>query len=618
MPRRLQRAIDAGLVRVTGSNVRFTHPLYRSVLYANASRARRHAVHRRLAELTGDLEERARHLALSAEGSDASIASALDDAAALARDRGAPDAAADLLEHAIRLTPSTAVAERRRRSLRAADERFVAGDLGAAERHAREALRLSAPGDERADALRHIAALELERGAAVDARRSLEDAGAEPGVGPRTSAGVRRDLAELIVRSGDLSEAERYAQTAVGEAERTGDRAMVLDARATRARVAILRGEADALLDSAMVADAHEPGPAADRLGLVLAEGQIVIGRHREARERLDLLHATALVRGDEPARRASLLRLAELNLRDGEWERAESLASEAGSLADVFGLSRALDSGLLAYAAALMGREPECRAAAGPGLQGEGEDRRALLWSLGALGVLELSLGKIDAALGYLRRVGAAVTEMGLREPALLPFLSDEAEALAIAGEHEAAAARIAWLAERGEELHRASAIAAAQRCRSILLAEAGRLAEALASAGSAVDTYENLPLPFERGRSLLTLGMLRRRDRQKRDARDALERALALFQSLGAGIWADRTRAELNRISGRRASLTELTESETRVAQLAAAGRTNQEIARTLSMSVRTVEGHLSHVYGKLGLRSRTELAIFFQTPD
>jgi DNA-binding CsgD family transcriptional regulator len=62
----------------------------------------------------------------------------------------------------------------------------------------------------------------------------------------------------------------------------------------------------------------------------------------------------------------------------------------------------------------------------------------------------------------------------------------------------------------------------------------------------------------------------------------------------------------------------VTELTESEARVARLAAAGRTNQEIARTLSMSVRTVEGHLSHVYAKLGLRSRTELAVFFERGD
>jgi DNA-binding CsgD family transcriptional regulator len=123
---------------------------------------------------------------------------------------------------------------------------------------------------------------------------------------------------------------------------------------------------------------------------------------------------------------------------------------------------------------------------------------------------------------------------------------------------------------------------------------------------------------LPFERARSLLTLGTLRRRDRQKRAAREALESSLALFGSLGAAIWAERARDELARISGRRAAAEELTDAELRVVRLAAAGRTNREIARTLSVSVRTVEGHLSHAYAKLGLRSRTELAVFFEPTD
>jgi DNA-binding CsgD family transcriptional regulator len=142
--------------------------------------------------------------------------------------------------------------------------------------------------------------------------------------------------------------------------------------------------------------------------------------------------------------------------------------------------------------------------------------------------------------------------------------------------------------------------------------------LGPALVEAGSAVERSAELPLPFERARSLLTLGTLRRRDRQKRAAREALESSLALFGSLGAAIWAERVRDELARISGRRAAAEELTDAELRVVRLAAAGRTNREIARTLSVSVRTVEGHLSHAYAKLGLRSRTELAVFFEPTD
>ena len=102
-----------------------------------------------------------------------------------------------------------------------------------------------------------------------------------------------------------------------------------------------------------------------------------------------------------------------------------------------------------------------------------------------------------------------------------------------------------------------------------------------------------------------------MRRQAQQKKAAREALEQALAIFEELGARLWAEKARAELRRISGRRDASDELTETERRVAELAAHGRTNKEIAAQLFMGVSTVEAHLSHVYRKLGVRSRTDLA-------
>jgi DNA-binding CsgD family transcriptional regulator len=114
----------------------------------------------------------------------------------------------------------------------------------------------------------------------------------------------------------------------------------------------------------------------------------------------------------------------------------------------------------------------------------------------------------------------------------------------------------------------------------------------------------------PFGRARALLALGGVRRRQRQKRLARTALDAALESFEALGAATWVARTRDELGRLGGRR-RMDDLSPSERRVAELVAEGRTNREIASALFLSERTVASHLTHVYGKLGIRSRTELA-------
>jgi DNA-binding CsgD family transcriptional regulator len=113
-----------------------------------------------------------------------------------------------------------------------------------------------------------------------------------------------------------------------------------------------------------------------------------------------------------------------------------------------------------------------------------------------------------------------------------------------------------------------------------------------------------------------MLALGVVRRRERQKRAARDALEAALAGFEQLGAATWIAKARGELGRIGGRTRS-EGLTAAERRVAALVAEGRTNKEVAAALFLGERTVETHLTHVYAQLGVRSRTELARMYR-PD
>ena len=150
------------------------------------------------------------------------------------------------------------------------------------------------------------------------------------------------------------------------------------------------------------------------------------------------------------------------------------------------------------------------------------------------------------------------------------------------------------------------------------MLAASEGDLAGAVTEARRALDELEGYVYPFERGRVLLALGSALRSSHQKAPARTTLEDALAIFDELGARLWAEKTRAELGRISGRRpAASDDLTEAEHQVASLAASGHSNKQIAASLHMAVSTVEAHLSRVYRKLDVH-RAELATRLSAMD
>jgi DNA-binding CsgD family transcriptional regulator len=147
--------------------------------------------------------------------------------------------------------------------------------------------------------------------------------------------------------------------------------------------------------------------------------------------------------------------------------------------------------------------------------------------------------------------------------------------------------------------------------RCRGLLAAQAGAVDEAMAHYEEALTLHRQVELPLDRGRTLLALGAAQRRLKRRREARETLEEGLAVFERIGASLWAERARVELKRISGRAAKPGALTPSEERVAALVAEGKTNREVAAALFLSERTVEGHLSHVFAKLGIKHRAEVA-------
>ena len=143
------------------------------------------------------------------------------------------------------------------------------------------------------------------------------------------------------------------------------------------------------------------------------------------------------------------------------------------------------------------------------------------------------------------------------------------------------------------------------------MIRAATGDVPGGLADLCRARDVTRALVRPFELGRTLLALGTVQRRARQRRDARTSLEAALACFERVGSPLWAAHAQQELDRIGGRAASRDELTPHEQRIAELVATGSTNREVAAALFVSVHTIEAALTRIYAKFRIRSRTELA-------
>ena len=226
------------------------------------------------------------------------------------------------------------------------------------------------------------------------------------------------------------------------------------------------------------------------------------------------------------------------------------------------------------------------------------------MITGVGALGRLELALGHLEPAAGLLRDLPGELHALGVRDP-MLPVWADAIEASIAVGELDRARSYLDTYQADARRLASPWARAAAARCGGLLAGAEGDVTAALSSFDRALAELERHPYPLERGRTLLCLGVVRRQAQQKRAAREALERALAIFEELGARLWAEKARAELKRISGRAPAPGQLTETERRVAELAARGRSNKEIAAELYMGVSTVEAHLSHVYRKLGVR-------------
>jgi DNA-binding CsgD family transcriptional regulator len=566
-----------------------------------------------------DPEERARHRALSSTKPSAEVADEVEDAAAHATQRGAPGTAAELLELATRLTEDAHDA--RRRSLAAARGHFAAGDVGRS-RELLEALLLERPpGGERCDVLLALAEAredDLTAGLALY-EEALREAQRDP---PRLARAYAL-MSMVEFNRGDLRGALRHARQSLAQAEQVGDPHLLVETIACVALWETWHGGATlGLLERGLALEHQLDEPPLTYLSPAFVRGLRLMYADRVDESRAALEHALARAgeRGDEAARGNCLFHLAELEWRAGRWVAALERAEETLEFVEQSGLEQETSAALFARAliSASLGRIAEARADAqrGIALSKAVGDETFRIQSTTVLGILELSLGNAAEAGRLLSPLWDLLASRGHREPTAYPVLPNAIEALVASGDLAEAARLLAQLEEAGREFDSPWALATAARCRGLLAAARSDFDAALSHLEQALAEHERLPNPLERGRTLLALGIVHRRRKEKRAAREALDAAIAIFDDLPAPLWAGRARAERARIGGRVAT-GELTETERQIAELVAQGRSNKEVAARLFITARTVEGHLTRIYEKLGVISRAELAHRLPTP-
>jgi DNA-binding CsgD family transcriptional regulator len=463
--------------------------------------------------------------------------------------------------------------------------------------------------------LARVLSVEGDQRRAVElAASALSEPDAEDAV--RIDAALGLAWGKLYLRE-DLEQGARSAALAAELAERSGHRTLLANSLSARGvlEAALGRGQAEATFEAALAVHAvADPArvirsPEFDRsLFLIWTD------RCAEAADLLRSFHVAAVEVGEEGsiALTAAQRGLAEYGL--GHWPEASALATEAYELALQTGErpQQALALSVRALVRASEGREAEARADAGHAmaLAGNAGMAAARLHATWALGLLELSLERPAQVVGLLAPERERLLAGGVGEPGSMRFVPDEVEALIALGRPEEAEAVLGWLEEHARDLRRASALAAAARCRGLLAAAHGDAPAALAAFEQALAEEGPDPSAFERARTLLCLGAAQRRGRHKRAARETLEAARERFDDLGAARWSQRAAAELERIGGRGPATDALTPSERRIVELVAEGGSNKQIAAALFVTPKTVETHLSRIYAKLGVHSRTQL--------
>ncbi len=611
----LEQCERAGILTLSPDRATFTHPLLRGIALQVPPASERRKAHAALARHS-EPDAAAWHLAAAAIGPDHAVADALEQAAYRAASRGAHGAAADALERSA--AASSDPDDRARRLHTAA----LAAGLGGA--YPRAAAMLEPVGTVEDPVMRarirHLLAMLTLAGAVrdPDENRALLLAGAAEveSIDRELAATMLADAGVSAVVAGRCDAAFEAAARAAEVLPRKATDQVRCQVHSIHGMALIIRGrprEGDRELElAASLLETVDPvSPGAQSISLAL-HARLATGRERALRDgALGLV-----VRGREAGTVGMLpyylLIAADSAFRLGAWERAAFEIDEAVAIAEDSG-----SLGPLSFALAVRGRHRAARGDEG-GARADLDRAAAMarersiggtaIWAQGALGFLELSAGRVRAAISALEDAKDMAVEDALDDDLLIPWAADLIEAYARAGMEEEASAAADGLSASAKVNGTALALAVGERCLGLAHSDGERFEAAL-------ELHARASQPFEHGRTRLAYGLWLHRSRRRLEAREHLGAALEIFDRLGARHWAELARAEL-RAAGAAARESDLdrddlTPQEVRIAGAVASGATNKEVAAELFLSPKTIEFHLSSIYRKLGIRSRTELA-------
>ncbi len=608
----LEAAETRGIIELDGEKLRFSHPIFARGVYNDAAPEQRRAMHRRLAGVVDEPELRARHMALGSTTGNRETLQSLDSAAESARIRGAPAAAAELVNLAIALGGSTP-----QRLVQAAADHFNAGESARARALLEQVVAELEPGATRAEAMSWLGYVRLLDDSFPEAADLLDGALAEAADDPSVLVPILVTLSFALFNSGRLDESLQRVEEAVEKAEKIGRSDLLSLALGMRATVCFLRGDGvdETGLQRALQLEDHQANvPFSLRPTVQNAILRSCAGELDWAHEELTSLRRRCIEHGQDGELMLVAFQGTLVEIWRGRFAEASLIAEDTMELAQQLGGDLPLSVALTCRAllAAYMGRVQDARAAVDEARAANQRCGSIRLgeWPATALGFLEVSLGDYPAALDALSPLLARVEMMpNATEIIAASFIPDAVEAMVALDRLEPAEQLVAAVERNGSRLRRDWMLAVGARGRAMLLAARGDVAGAVEAAEQAMSVHERMAMPFERARTLLLLGQLQRRQRLRHVSATSLQHALAAFDELGTPLWADRARTELVRVSVGARQKT-LSPSELRVAELATSGMTNRNIAAAMFISPKTVESNLARIYAKLGIHSRAEL--------